>query len=320
MYYLGIDLGGTHIACGVVDAQGSILAQAETPTRAERPYQEVIYDMGQCALAAIQKANVQQEEVLSIGIGIPGLANNDNGYVIFCTNLGWTDVPLRDELQKVINRPVYIDNDATVAGFAESIAGVSKGLSSSVFLTLGTGVGGAIIIDGKPWTGAHGVASEIGHLTLVVDGVPCTCGKSGCVERYCSATALIRMARETAQQNPDWLVLKRLGDDPSRITAKVVIDAAREGDGLALDVFNRFVKHLALTCNIVVSFLDPEMIVLGGGVSHAGDFLLEAVRRELPNYLMYKTLPYADIELAQLGNSAGIIGAAMVGKIYIEGA
>ena len=189
----------------------------------------MIYDMGQCALAAIQKANVQQEEVLSIGIGIPGLANNDNGYVIFCTNLGWTDVPLRDELQKVINRPVYIDNDATVAGFAESIAGVSKGLNSSVFLTLGTGVGGAIIIDGKPWTGAHGVASEIGHLTLVVDGVPCTCGKSGC-----GSTARRRSshgARNCAAK-PGWLVLKRLGDDPNR-TAKVT---AREG-GLALDVF-----------------------------------------------------------------------------------
>lgn len=320
MYYLGIDLGGTNIACGVVDAQGTIIAKAERETRAERPYQEVIRDMGLCALDAVRSANVSLKDVLSIGIGIPGVANNDNGYVIFCTNLGWIDVPLRDELQKVVDLPVYIDNDATVAGFAESVAGVSKGLSSSVFLTLGTGVGAGIIIDGKPWSGAHGVASEIGHTTLVADGIPCTCGKSGCVERYCSATALIRMGKETARQNPEWPVLRRLDNDPARMTAKAIIDAAKEGDGMALDIFNRFVKYLALACNSIVSFLDPDMIVLGGGVSHAGAFLLDAVRREIPKYLMYKALPHAQVELARLGNAAGIIGAAMVGKINIEGA
>lgn len=320
MYYLGIDLGGTHIACGVVDAEGRIIAQAETETKAERPYQDVIHDMGMCALRAISEAKVSIDDVQSIGIGIPGVANNDNGYVIFCTNLGWMDVPLRDELQKVIDLPVFIDNDATVAGFAESVAGVSKGLKCSVFLTLGTGVGGGIILDGKPWSGAHGVASEIGHLTLLADGLPCTCGKSGCVERYCSATALIRMAKEAAQQNPDWLAFRRINSDADRITAKVVIDAAKDGDTLALEIFNRFVKYLTLTCNTIVSFLDPDMIVLGGGVSHAGAFLLDAVRRELPHYLMFKALPYAAIELAQLGNAAGIIGAAMVGKIHTEGA
>lgn len=319
-YFLGIDLGGTHIAAGVVDDACRIIAQAEAPTLAQRPYQQVIADMGQCAKHAVANANLTQEDILSIGIGIPGVAENVHGVVHFCTNLGWVNVPLRAQLQQHISLPVYIDNDATVAGFAESVAGVSCGCTSSVFLTLGTGVGGGIVIDGKPWSGAHGVGSEIGHLTLVADGVPCTCGKRGCVERYCSATALIRMAREACMQAPGCALLARSGGDAAGLNAKIIIDAAREGDLLAVNIFNRYIYYLALTVNTVISFLDPQMIVLGGGVSHAGSFLLDAVRKKVPELLMFKSQPYADIELARLGNQAGIIGAAMVGKISVEGA
>ncbi|MGI6690536.1 MAG: ROK family protein [Christensenellales bacterium] len=317
MYYIGIDLGGTHIAAGIVDDTGSILAKAETPTLVERPYQEVIADMAVCVRQAADNAGVSLTEACSIGIGIPGVADNSTGYVIFCTNLGWTDIPLRDELQKHIDLPIYIDNDATVAGFAESVAGVSKGSASSVFLTLGTGVGAGIIIDGRPWTGAHGVASEIGHLTMVAGGIPCTCGKDGCVERYCSATALIRMAKEACEEHPDCDILKRVGGDQGCISARTVIDSAKEGDALSLQIFDTYTEYLALAVNIIISFLDPEMIVLGGGVSHAGEFLLNAVREKVPGFLMYKALPYGAIELAQLGNEAGIIGAAMVGKINL---
>lgn len=318
MYYLGIDLGGTHIACGIVNNEGEIISVCETPTKPERPYQEVIADMGKSSLAAIEKAGLTVDDIAAIGVGIPGIADNTTGRVIFCTNLFWHDVPLKDELAKFIDKPLYIENDATVAGFAESVAGVSKGSRSSVFLTLGTGLGGAIIIDGKPWTGAHGVASELGHLTLEVDGIPCTCGKDGCVERYCSATALIRMGRETCIAHPDCALSKAVGGDVKLLNAKLIIDLAKEGDDLALKIFHRYTRYLALTINSIVSFIDPELVVLGGGVSHAGEFLVNAIKEKLPHYLMFKTMPYADVLLAKLGNQAGIIGAAMLGKIVYE--
>ncbi len=318
MVYIGIDLGGTKIAAGITDGREKIIAQASAPTDAQRPYQEVVRDMAACSLKALEKAGIRLDDVGAIGVGIPGIAENVNGTVIFCTNLGWHNVPLREELRRHIDKPVFIDNDATVAGLAESIAGVSQGASSSVFLTLGTGVGGGIIINGKPWTGAHGVASELGHLTLEVDGIPCTCGKDGCLERYCSATALIRMAREAVSLHPDSLVLIRADGRPENIDGRVVIDCAKEGDPAAMKVFDRYTKYLALACNNVVSFLDPEVIVLGGGISNAGSFLLDAVREKLPRYLMFRTMPYSRLELAVLGNSAGMIGAALLGKMMVE--
>ena len=318
MVYIGIDLGGTKIAAGITNAQGEILAQASTATIAERPYKEVVRDMASCALRALEKSGHTIDAVETIGIGIPGIAENKAGTVIFCTNLGWSNVPLRDELQKYINKPVFIDNDATVAGLAESRAGVSRGAASSVFLTLGTGVGGGIILNGKPWTGAHGVASELGHLTLELEGIPCTCGKDGCLERYCSATALIRMGREAARLHPDSLILARAGSE-DKIDGKLIIDCAREGDPYAMKVFDRYTRYLAITINTIVSFIDPEMIVLGGGISMAGQFLLDAVREKIPNYLMFKAMPFGRVELAVLGNGAGIIGAAMLGMVLKEG-
>lgn len=314
MIYIGIDLGGTGIKVGVVDDMGKVLAQGETPTLVGRPYQDIIKDMGECSIKTVKDAGYAVSDVQAIGIGIPGIADPKTGVVVFCTNLGWRDVPLREELQKTINKPVFIDNDATVAGYAESVAGVSKGCSSSVFLTLGTGVGGGIVIGGRPWSGAHGVGSEIGHMCLEIDGEPCTCGNNGCAERYTSATAIIRMAAQAIAQHNDSLMFTMCGGDASKLNAKIVFDAAKEGDDVAVKVFRRYVNYLCMLIDSIIALLDPEMIVLGGGVSRAGAFLLDAVRECLPRYLMFKTMPYSRIELAKLGADAGIIGAAMLGK------
>ena len=313
MYYIGIDLGGTNIAVGLVNEEGRIIAKTETPTLASRPYQELIKDMAACAKKVMEEAKITEDELHSIGVGIPGVADKD-GMVIFCTNLGWRNVPLRAELQQYINKPVYMDNDATVAGWAEYQAGVSRGTDSSVFMTLGTGLGGGIVMNGKIWAGAHGAGSELGHLVIEVDGVPCTCGKCGCAERYCSATAIIRMAREACADAPNCLIMRAVEGDMDKINAKVVFDAAKEGDSVAMQVFNRFVKYLAIAINNVISFIDPDMIILGGGVSRAGDFLLDAVKAALPEYLFYPTLKQPELRIASLGNDAGIIGAALLGK------
>ena len=314
MVYIGIDLGGTNIAVGVVSEAGSILSETSAKTLAERPYQEVIRDMAACVMKAVTKAGMTEADIASIGIGIPGVAQGDSGVVFNCTNLGWINVPLRTEMQKYINKPVFIDNDANVAALAESYFGISAGYKSSVMITLGTGVGGGIVINGRPWAGAHGRGGEIGHMTLVPDGAPCTCGNNGCVERYCSATAIIRMAKQECYSFPDTAILKKAGGDINRVNAKLVLDAAKEGDASALRVFNSFVKYLALTINDITAFFDPDIIVLGGGVSYAGDFLLNNVAALLPRYQMFKALPIPKLALAKLGNEAGIVGAAMLGK------
>lgn len=313
MVYVGIDLGGTNIAVGVVSEAGSILAHAGAKTLAGRPYQAIIRDMAELVKRAVAKARLTLDDVKSVGIGIPGVADSD-GVVFNCTNLGWANVPLRAEMQQYIRKPIFIDNDANAAALAESVAGASAGRKSSILLTLGTGVGGGIVMDGKPWTGAHGRAGEIGHMILVPDGVPCTCGKSGCVERYCSGTALIREARQACRNFPETSILQKAGGNIEKINAKLVIDAAKEGDAPALRVFNSFARYLAMTINNLIWAFDPEIVVLGGGLSYAGNFLLDAVRPLIPRHQMGAPLPIAPIVLARLGNEAGVIGAAMLGR------
>ena len=314
MMYIGVDLGGTGIKAGVVNEQGEILSKGSTPTMKERPYQDIIHDIAMLCKDVAQQAGITMDDVAAIGVGVPGICDAKTGIIPFCTNLGWREVPFVSEMRKYFNLPIIVDNDATVAGYAESVAGVSKGTDSSVFITLGTGVGGGIVINGKPYSGAHGIGSEIGHMIIKMDGEPCTCGNYGCVERYCSATAIIRMARELCAVHPESEIVKACEGDLNRVNAKVVFDAAKNGDEIALKVFHRYVKYLGQLVASLVNCIDPEVIVLGGGVSKAGDFLLDAVRAETRRYVLYKTLPSARIELAKLGPDAGIIGAAMLGK------
>ena len=314
MVYIGIDVGGTGVQLGVVDENGKILERGELVTHTDISPEEMIARMAQCAIDTLKRSGYSMDDLKAVGAGIPGIVDPRTQRIPFCNNLGWHDVPFAEIFRRTLDKPVYVDNDATVAGLAESVAGKTAGTSSSVFVTLGTGVGGGIIINGKPWSGAHGVGSEIGHMILELDGEPCNCGNHGCLERYCSATAIIRMAREQVQVHPDSMIMELCGGDPEKINAKMVFDAAREDDPLGLKLFRRFTRNLAQALVSIIQFLDPEMIVLGGGVSKAGDFLLNAVKAEIPHLLLYKTMPYADIELATLGADAGIIGAAMLGR------
>ena len=314
MYYIGLDVGGTTFKAGVVTEDGRIVHKDAMPTGIERPYQEIIADMAALCKKVAADASIEMSEIKSIGVGVPGLFDNKTGMIPFCTNLGWHDIPFVAEMKKHLDTPVYGDNDATVAGLAESVAGVSAGIKDSVFLTLGTGVGGGIIIDGKPYSGAHGCGSEIGHMMIKMGGELCTCGNYGCFERYASATAIIREARKAIVEYPESSMLAACGGDPEKLNAKIVIDAAKAGDAAAKAVFGGYVQALAVGIINIINMLDPEVIVLGGGVSAAGEFLLNAVREAVKPMVFFKTMPYARIELAQLGNDAGIIGAAMLGK------
>ena len=314
MVYVGIDLGGTNIKAGLVDEQGKILCKATCPTLVERGARPVVDDMAKLSLEVIEKGGYTLDDVKAIGIGLPGIQDPRTGIVPFCTNLYWHEVPVIEWMQETIKKPIYIGNDATVAGLAESVAGVSAGIENSVFLTLGTGVGGGIVLGGRVYSGTNGVGSELGHMITVIDGELCTCGNRGCWERYASATALIRMGREAAVKHPESLIAASVNGRLDDIDAKVVIDAAKAGDDAASEVFERYVYYLCAGLVNIINFIDPEVIVLGGGVSHAGQFLLDAVNRRLPSMVFYKTMPYARVALATLGNDAGIIGAAMLGR------
>jgi len=314
MYYVGIDVGGTGLKAGVVNEEGKILSKVSCPTLVERGAEPVVNDMANLALKAIEEAGLKLDDIKAIGIGIPGILDPRTGRVPFCTNLHWHDVPVIEWMQRVIDKPIYVGNDATVAGLAEAVSGVSAGVANSVFVTLGTGVGGGIVLDGKVYSGPNGVGSEIGHMITVAGGELCTCGNRGCWERYASATALIRWGVEAAKANPEGALAKAVEGDTDKITAKHVIDLAKAGDPECAAIFDNYVYHLCVGLVSIINFYDPEVIALGGGVSHAGQFLLDAVRAKLPEMVFYKTMPYARIELATLGNDAGIIGAAMLGK------
>jgi len=311
MFRIGIDIGGTGIQVGVVDGRGTIIAEESIPTRKDLPFPTQVAQIAQCARAAIAAAGLTEDDIESVGIGIPGIGGR-NGEIIKCTNMDWNHVPFGAEFAKHMNKPVHIANDADVAALAESVAGVSAGTSSSVFITIGTGIGSGIILNGKIWNGAHGIGGELGHVIMRLDGVPCTCGNNGCLERYCSATALIRMGLEAAEKHPGSLIVQMVEGNLSAIKAKTIIDAARENDPVALEVYQTYISYLSQAVASVVNFLDPEVIVLGGGVSNAGDFLLDAVKAEYPKHVIFRDQPMADIRIAVLGSRAGIIGASML--------
>ncbi|EOD00426.1 ROK family protein [Caldisalinibacter kiritimatiensis] len=313
--YIGIDIGGTAIKAGLVNENGEILYKKEIRTRAEREYKDIERDIIELIKDLIKRSNEYGKNVKSIGLGIPGIGDVTGDFVVYCTNLGWRNVPLGKNLKSQFNLPIYIENDATVAGLAENVKGATKGSNSSIFITLGTGVGGGIIIDGKVYSGAHGTGSEIGHMIVGENFYDCNCGNNGCLETFASATAIIKYTTKIIKHgNNDTLILEKTGGDLNKITAKLVFDCAKEGDKVANESIDRMVKYLSIGIANLLNTLDPEIVAIGGGVSKAGDFLLEKVRKQVGSYLLYKDIKYADIVLATLGNDAGLVGAAMLGK------
>ena len=314
MYYLGVDLGGTNIAVGVVDEAGRILHKDSVPTGAGRPPQATLDDMAAICRKVVADAGITLDDIAAVGIGSPGLINVATGEVVFANNLYWHNVSLAGTIAKALGKPAFADNDANVAALAEVEAGSMKGAKNAVLLTLGTGVGGGIIIGGRIYAGTHNGGAELGHMCLVLNGEECTCGNRGCVERYTSATALIREGRKSAEAHPDGGIARKAGGNLEKINAKTVIDCAREGDAEAVRIFNEYIYALTMTIITVINIFEPEAIALGGGVSAAGDFFMEPLRKSVVDHLFYPDIPHPEIVVAELGNDAGIIGAAMNGK------
>lgn len=314
MYYIGIDLGGTNIAAGIVDEKGTVIRKDSIPTFREREYPEILKDMAMLALKLIEDEGLSLEDIKSIGIGSPGIADNKNGILIYANNLKFRNVPMREEIQKYIDLPVYIENDANCAALAESVAGAAKDAEHSITITLGTGVGSGVIINKRLYSGFNGAGAEIGHMTIIVDGKQCTCGRRGCWEVYASATALIEQAKEAAKSNPDSMINKLVEGDLSRLNAKIPFDAARQGDKTAETVVKRYIKYIGEGITNVINIFYPQVIVIGGGISKEGEYLLKPLRQYVYDNVYAKDVQQTDIRIAEMGNDAGIVGAAMLGR------
>jgi len=313
--YIGIDLGGTNIAAGVINSEGKLLITDSIPTRNERDSKEIINDMIQLVETLIRNSGFKRTEFKAIGIGIPGIADDNTGNVVYCVNLNWENISLKEPMETSLQIPVFIGNDATVAGVAEYGIGKMKNYKNGIFLTLGTGVGSGVIIDGKAFTGSHGIGTEIGHMVVGDNFYDCNCGRNGCLETFASATALIKYTEKELNAGRKSTLQESI--KTSKLDARMIFDAAKNGDELALESVDRLVKYLAIGISNLINIIDPEIFLLGGGVSKAGDFLLDKIRLEVENNKSFRKIDSGIIQLAELENDAGIIGAAMLGKISL---
>jgi len=315
MYYLGIDLGGTNIAAGIVSESMEIIVKGSVPTKREADYTEIIKDIAELGKKLIADAGLTTGDIGYIGIGSPGVCDRKNGILLYANNIKFNDVPMAKEMQEHIPLPVYLENDANCAALGESVAGAARDVSDSVTVTLGTGIGGGIVINRRIFGGFNGMAGEIGHSLLVFDGEPCTCGRRGCWEAYASATALIRQTRIAAVNNPDSEINRLVNGNLDLINAKTAFDAMRLGDRTGTEVVENYIRYLGEGIANIIVILQPEKVVIGGGISKEGETLLEPLRKVVKENLYYKkdNVPQAQIVKAELGNDAGIIGAAMLG-------
>ena len=313
-YYVGIDLGGTNIVAGLVDEQYNILGKVSRKTNRPRPAKEIADDMAACALDVIKQQGLTPEQVEWIGIGTPGIANSATGIIEYSNNLDFHNVPMVEWISKATGRPAFVENDANAAAYGEYVAGAAKGATNAVCITLGTGVGGGIIIDGKIYSGSNFAGAELGHTVLNMDGPLCTCGRRGCFEVYSSATGLIRMTNEAMQAHPE-SAMHKMAAEHGKVSARTAFDCMRQGDAAAKDVVDFYIKALAAGITNTINIFQPDVLCIGGGVCNEGDALLLPVRALVEKEVYTRNSEKnTQIVIAKLGNDAGIIGAAFLGK------
>lgn len=311
-YYLGIDIGGTNIACGIVNDNCEIIARSKVKTNAPRPYGEILADIIRGAKLACEEAGISPSELDSVGIGCPGTCNQDTGAVEYSNNLGFVNVPLRPDVEKALGVKTFLGNDADAAAYGEYCAGAAKGAENAVVITLGTGVGSGIIIGGKIYSGSNFAGGEIGHTVISVDGRPCTCGRKGCFEAYSSATGLVNITRDYAEKYPASLMAKVIKQD-GRISARTAYAAMKQGDEAGRIVTDEYVKYLAVGIANVINIFQPDVLCIGGGVCNEGDTLLVPLKKAVKEQVYSKnSAKNTEIVICSLGNDAGIIGAAML--------
>lgn len=315
MYTIGIDLGGTNIVSSVVDENYQIIATSKTPTNSPRTADEIFDDIARVTLEAIDKAKLTIDDIDSVGMGTPGTVNGD-GIIEFANNLGFNNVPAKRMLvEKIGIEKVYLENDANCAALGEAYAGVGNGAQNFVAVTLGTGVGSGVIVDGKIVNGVNFAGGECGHMVIVVDGEQCSCGRKGCWEAYASATALIRQTKKAMEEYPDSF-MHQIAEAEGKVSGRTAFDAMRKGDIAGIKVVDEYVKYVACGLINLVNALQPEIICVGGGICNEGETLMKPLRRyvQAERYSIHSKIQ-TKIVKAELGNDAGVIGAAILGRV-----
>ncbi|MFV9510614.1 ROK family glucokinase [Tepidibacillus sp. LV47] len=308
--YVGVDLGGTTIKMGLISKIGELIFETEIPTRTKDGYQAIIDDIVQNVRKIASDFGLTWEQVKGMGMGIPGLLDIDAGIVRMAPNLKWKDLSIKQILENELLIPVKIENDANVAAIGEAWVGAGKGFKHVIMATIGTGIGGGIIVDGKILHGKNGMAAELGHIPISDKGIVCGCGNVGCLETVSSATGIIRMAKEVVAKEKDSILTERYKGKLDEITAKSVLDAAKEKDKEAMAIVKEAAYLLGKALATVANLFDPEIIIIGGGVSKAGNILFEPIREAFYQHGLKNIVKNVQIVPATLGNTAGIIGAA----------
>ncbi len=310
MYNIGIDLGGTNIKVGVVDENYNIIGKSNIKTNLPRPSEAIADSIVEGVEQACKAAGIAVSDVNSIGIGTPGVANRNTGIVLYSNNLGFRNFDLGGYLGKKLGTRVYVENDANAAAFGEVVNGAGKGYKNVVVITLGTGVGGGIIIDGKIYTGFNFCGGEVGHTVIEYNGRPCSCGRKGCFEAYSSATALINFTKEAMQDDKDTKMWEIAGSIEN-VDGKTAFDGMRAGDSKAAEVVNTYINYLGCGLTNMVNIFQPELLLIGGGICKEGSNLTDPLLKYIAEecYCIDPTSS-TKLDICKLGNDAGIIGAA----------
>lgn len=311
-WLVGIDIGGTSVKLAFLSQEGNVLHKWEIPTNTGNQGNQIVPDIGKAIHAKLTELDVPQERLVAAGVGAPGPVDTEKGLLFEAVNLGWGDqFPLRDLIEEAIGVPVAIENDANVAALGEMWKGAGHGSKDLIAITLGTGVGGGVIVNGDIVHGGKGAAGEVGHITSIPEGgFLCNCGKTGCLETIASATGIVRVAKEFSTQFDDASTLRDRLQAGEEITAKDIFDSAKEGDSFAAKVIDEIATHLGLALANIGSVFNPEKIVIGGGMSKAGDILLNPIKQHFQKYAFKPVGQSTQIVFAELGNDAGITGAA----------
>ena len=314
MYRIGIYLGGTNIVVGVIDESNKIVAKASRKTLAPRAAEKIFDDMADAVKEAMSQIHITNDDVISVGVGTPGSVNKGEELIEFANNLGFNNVPAYKLLRERLGiTKVYFDNDANCAALGEAVAGCGKGVKDFIMITLGTGVGSGIIVNGKLVTGINYAAGEMGHTVIVYNGLQCNCGRKGCWEKYSSATALIAQTKSEMKNNYSSLMWELVGNDINKVNGRTAFDAMRKGDATAQAVVNNYVAMLACGIGNIINTFQPSMVCVGGGIGNEKENLLGPVRKLLASEIYtIHAKKQTQLVSAELGNDAGIIGAALL--------
>lgn len=314
---IGIDIGGTTVKIGMISNIGEIIKKWEIPTNTLNAGKSIIGDIWHSIENELTVEKVDKSTILGIGVGAPGFIDADNGFIFEAVNIGWKDFDLTNQLKEKAGVPVFLENDANIAVLGENWKGAGKQARNLIAITLGTGVGSGVIVKGSILNGENGMAGELGHITIDPNGSPCNCGRTGCLETIVSATGIVRQAMETVAENPESKIAKFVQKE-GFITTKDIFKLAKTGDPLSVKI----IEHTADTLGLVIANIgvtvNPSSVLIGGGVSKAGDQLLTEITKAFEKYALPRVVEACQIKIAQLGNDAGIIGGAFLVKQKLQ--